>query len=475
MKKPMISIYESARKDMKHYIYRTQDKALPRSIEEYINNHEPVGGITENVDVNKLKTVTVTNVTMANNGITKGVEGFVTLSLPFDFCIPGSTFTLSMKNNVETNGVVHYTIHIGFNVIFKVVEEKENIVTEITDIATIESMFKLSSEPNAILINKPSGEGSLITFTGDINIYEVIDDGTSPLTGTVYEPAHGVYVPTISLVETKDYFSFYQNAETRKKTYFYNVISALPTGEVSELSNTKVCEIAEDVTKMNFVLESSDDYYISDNPTWDIVSDNLTPNDEIRASKDKGEITSKIINIDNFFISVNDEDLRYENLRLVQLTNVWNSLNRGYMSRKKKVFRAKNVFPDGNIESEYCDVIEIDGSIEVLIDKIMVLKKDVTSLSPADAAQPIAINDPNAETLKVYVRQGGIYFKDFFLNNTNDAGGNIPNNEVTSVTLDSRFPLLTIKDQCLYGNKYNYTVYIYDEIGEVSEPISAVF
>ena len=68
------------------------------------------------------------------------------------------------------------------------------------------------------------------------------------------------------------------------------------------------------------------------------------------------------------------------------------------------------------------------------------------------------------------------YYKDFFLqnNNTNDPDGDVSNQVISAVTLDSKYPLLKVKDDCIYGNKYNYTIYLYDELGKVSEPITVV-
>ena len=45
---------------------------------------------------------------------------------------------------------------------------------------------------------------------------------------------------------------------------------------------------------------------------------------------------------------------------------------------------------------------------------------------------------------------------------------------ISSITLDSRFPLLKINDIGIRGNKYNYTMYLYVEDGNASEPIVKV-
>jgi hypothetical protein len=303
--------------------------------------------------------------------------------------------------------------------------------------------------------------------------------------GAVPSPAHGVYVPSVSTINASDYISFYQEASTRKKTYIYVVIAKDSSGNVSELSNTQVVEVKEREIDMNFVLESSDDFYNNPTPTWKVV-DTKTPADEIRVTVKDKNMASSVIDVLHYFdIFCNDDSLRLEGVRNLKVKNIWNTDNRKCMNRPKKVFRAKNKL--GSTESDYCKEIEFTGEVEVLIDKMMILKKDVTLLSAADKVKPIAITDGTADTLKIFVRQGGIYYQDFFLNNfeTNkndeyyryDDDYNkiiIPDYVVSSITLDSRFPILNIKDHCIYGNKYNYTVYLYDETGSISAPISIV-
>ena len=140
----------------------------------------------------------------------------------------------------------------------------------------------------------------------------------------------------------------------------------------------------------------------------------------------------------------------------------------------EKIYRVKNVsIFDTDIRSEYSDIIKSEDKIEVLIDKMIILKKNVTGLPEDVAAMPLTLNDTSSTTLKTYIRQGGIYYKEH-LTNDYETNSQVNLSDVSIVTLDSRFPLFSIKDNCIYSNKYNYTIYLFDEIGNISEPISVV-
>lgn len=480
MKVPAIKIYQSATKDKTHYIFRTQDETLERSIEEYVNNQTPVGCVYEYSDATSTKTISNVSMTVDLDPI--GYAGFTAFTLPFEFNIPNSTYKIELKNNVTATDVVTYTIHLGINVISSIEEDINGTVTNITDGVYINDNFKIVN--NALLINSTLCNYQLANFYGFVETYVFKDDGTQTRPDVVATRAHGVYTPKLTKVDATDYISFYQEASARKNRYFYNVISKTYSGNVSEISNTQVIDIAEDPNNLDFILEASDDYLQSTTPTWTEIGRN-TPIEEIRILKE--DLVSKIIPTSNFSIYADDDRLRLENLRELRITNIWNSSNRKLMNRDKKAFRAINKFPSVGIDSEYSEIISFEEQQEVLIDKIIIFKKNVSGLSLAEMKAPIAMTDTDAGVIKVFIRQGGIYYKDFFLNqystNKNDDYFEydedynkieIPSYLVTAVTLDSRFPLLKIKDGCIYGNKYNYTIYMFDEYGKMSDPITVV-
>lgn len=482
MKYPLLKVFQSAIGNIEYYIFRSDDEELDLTLEELINNMSPVGMIKEGVDTPISEYIDT--MSMADERYPIGEPNYESFSLPFDFNIPNRSYTLDIKNTAATDNVNTYKIYLGGTVISKVEVTISGVTETKTDTDWINENFKIKNSNN-ILINKTLSNMNTVTFSGFVKVYQFIDicDHTYDSEGVVPSPANGVYVPQISTIETADYVSFYQAADTRKKMYYYVAVAKDTSGNLSQLSNIQVVEIDEDPSLMEFVLECSDDYYLK--PTmaaWKPV-DTKTPADEIRVTtKDKNLAIDTIDVLQYFDIFCNDDRLKLEGIRNLKVKNIWNVDNRKLFSRPKKAFRAKNKL--GSTQSIYCKPIQLEGDIEVMVDKIMILKKDVTLLAEADRSKPIAITDGSAETLKIFVRQGGIYYKDFFLNNyeTNrndqyyryDENYNkieIPTYVVTSVTLDSRYPILNINDSCIYGNKYNYTIYIYDETGAVSKPV----
>ncbi len=480
MKTPIIKIYQSTTKDKEHYIFRTEDPNVPKTIEEYVNNQTPVGVIYEDTD--SVTSKTVSNMTMTIDESPIGYKGFTALSLPFEFNIPGTTYKIELKNNVAATNVVTYTIHVGSNVISSIDEDLNGSIMTYTDPVYIDANFKLLG--NALLMNSGICNYSLANFYGTVNVYNFVDDGTATSPDAVATRAHGVYTPSLVMYKTSQYISFYQNVESRKNTYYYNVISKTASGNVSEISNTQAVEVAEDAAKLTYILEESNDYFTNSNPTWTEVA-RTNPGDDIRVfNKD---IVSSIIPTANFGIYANDSKVRLENIRELSVTNLWNSGNRVLMYRDKKAYRAINKLLSEGVHSNYSGIVTFDDQEEVLIDKVIIYKKNVTGLDPIAQQTPIDMSDPDGKVIKVFVRQGGVYYTDFFLNkydtNKNDDyydydsdynKTEIPSYLVTSVTLDSRFPMLKVKDGCLYGNKYNYTVYLFDEYNRISDPISVV-
>lgn len=471
MKMPLIKIFSSLNKDMKHYIFRSKDNKINKTIEEFVNNQTPVGVIDEINDKDCLKTIEIKNVTMAIDANPREFNGFSAITLPFEFCMPGRIFDIEIKNKVHAETFTTFTLYIGVNNIFKIERKIYDDTETITDQNYISNNFKLNENKNCILISKDIFNNCIASFTGNVEVYYYYDDGLKYDDDCKPLAAHGVYKPIINIIETKDYLSFYQEADNRKNVYYYNIVSKLSDSTISEISNTQACEVAESANNIEYKLQSTNLYYTKpelEETDWEDVGI-TTPLNEIKVYKK--DLVGEIIPTENFTIYANDDNLRLQNEREIKITNIWNTSNRKLMLRDKKVFRAINTMGD---IVQISDLIKFEDMEEVLIDKILILKKDVTELSDKDS--PIALNDKDAETLKIFVRQGGIYYKDFFLNNdnTNDYDEPVPNYIISAVTLDSRFPVLNTKDSCIYGNEYNYTAYLYDELGKISDPISIV-
>lgn len=457
-----------------HYIYRSKGELIEKDLEEFINNRTPVGVLSESDDIKLISTEELKNITMLVNKDPKNYEGYISYSLPFNFNIPNSVYCINFKNSVdaEKNDVI-YKMFIGANVLthVQVLDNKNNVLDDISDQQILSNKFILIN--NSVLFsNELDLNYKSITFTGNLQVYNFYDIGKK-FENISPERGHGIYKPIIKTINTTDYVSFYEDVDYRKNIYYYYVISKDINGNISDISNTGIIEISE--SELEFTLKASSDYYENENPTFDEVLGTAFSIDEIRVDKEK--LISSIVPTDG--ISIYASELEEDGSRMLKVTNVWNSDSRKLMLRNKKVLKGINSCIDENstkINVESDAFIFDDDKEEVLIDKIEVLKKDVTLLSEEERNKPLKYTDVSSKVLKVFVRQGGVYYEEYFIKNkdtqTNDY--DYPAYLVSSITLNSRFPNLKINDAGIRGNKYNYTVYLYDKYKKISKAIVSV-
>lgn len=474
MKTNLIKIYKSASGDMTHYIYRNQDEPIEKDLEEFINNRTPVGVISE-IDDSKLTSIKeLKNVSMLVNKHPKNYEGYISFSLPFNFNIPNSVYYIKFRNSVDSkNDDIIYKVYIGTNVVTHVqqLDGKDTVLNDITNSDALSKNFILLN--NSILFNNELDLNyKSITFTGSLTVYNFYDIGKD-FSDITPKRGHGIYKPVLRTINTTDYVSFYQDADYRKNIYYYYVISKDKGGNISDIGNTAVLEISE--RNLEFSLNASNDYYDTETPTFDEIIGTATSVDEIRVDKEK--LVSSIVPTEG--ISLYASDLDEDGSRIIRITNIWNFENRKFMLRTKKVLKGINSCID-----EYSIKISVESDTfifdntkeEVLIDKIEILKKDVTLLSEDERKSPVKYKDSAGKVLKVFVRQGGVYYHEYFIKNkdtpTNDY--DYPTYVVSSITLNSRFPNLKINDTGIRGNKYNYTMYLYDKYKKISKAIVSV-
>lgn len=465
MKYPRLRIFKSAVGTHTHYIYRFKNESVDYPIEHYINNLEPVAVLSETSATHTEREIK--NHLMTREDHPKNKAGYIAFSTNFDFIYSNNIITINLKNDLLAKATSYIKIYLGGTVISKLEFYEEGIKKDtITDPVKINKIIRINNS-NSILIQPIYVNYDIITFDFKVRIIEFIDYGSPSI-----EAAHGVYDAKLTVLETSKYFSFYQDASTKKNIYHYRIITKSSSNAISELSRPVVCEVGESSDTVTTILESSDDFRSSGKPTWKVVESKSNDLD-IRVLKENNQMASEIINVMwPHDIGCDNSLVASDGIRKVKVTNLWHKDNRKRMTREKKVFRAKNKKND--VVTKYSEPIVIEGEMEVLIDKMVILKKNVTSLTENERKAAIKLNDPLASTLKIYVRQGGRYFKDFFMNDFESNDNDFKDKPISSITLDSRFPLLDIKDSCVYSNIYNYTVYLYDEIGKISEPIVAV-
>lgn len=474
MKTNLIKIYKSSSGDMTHYIYRSKSIPIEKDLEEFIDNRTPVGVISEIADTKTVTVEELKNVSMLVDKAPKNHQGYTGFSLAFNFNVPNSTYCIKFRNSVDsTKDDAIYKIFIGANVIthMQQLDDNDNVLNDITDSDLLAKSFVLLK--NSILFSNDFDLNyKSITFYGDLTVYNFYDVGKG-FEDVTPERGHGIYKPILKTINTTDYTAFYQDADFRKNIYYYYVIAKDSSGNISDISNTAIAEISEPY--LSFSLKASSDYYSAENPTFDEVLGTASSIGEIRVPKEK--LVSSIIPTDG--IDIYASDLDEDGARILKITNIWNSDNRKLMLRNKKVLKGINSCIDensANISVESDPFIFDDSKEEVFIDKIEILRKDVTLLSEDDRNKPIQYNDIDGRVLKVFVRQGGVYYQEYFLRNENmeENDYDYPTYLVSSITLDSRFPNLKVNDIGIRGNKYNYTMYLYDKYKKISKAIVSV-
>lgn len=477
MKKIKLNIFGTNSKDMVFYIYRSKNKELPNELETFINELTPVGIIDEKRDKSIEKTFKNQKANFTK--CPKGYEGYNAFTFDNEFLYNGKVVTIHFKNDFSPAPSSNYIeIFIGNGYINKIkiytynTETKQFDVNLVIDKEIINEMFKIKDR-YCLLINESITEYNNITFDYTINVYEFIDDGTFMDVECKTSYAHGVHDANLKFIDAKDDIIFYQDTEKHKSIYYYKIIGKSASGFITELSKQKVISISQSPQSISFILESTEEYK-GDETVWKIESSDKDITENILIKKKKDLIANHKVQILKHDDVQADDKLLYEQcVRYLNVTNIWHKYNKRFNYRPKKIFRAKNKLD--TIESPYTEMVFIPGDVEVLIDKIMILKKDVTKLPKKDMETPILIGDKDAETLKIYVRQNGIYYKDFFIGEFETNKDISTPNLVTAITDDSPMPVLSIKDDCMYLKKYNYTFYLYDELGYVSEPCSFVF
>lgn len=456
MKNPRLKFCKSAKENYIYKIFKTKNTRKDYSIEYMMNNTPDL------ICDEKLIEGYIVKFEDYQLPIIDNEEDFIIVSAPFDIVKNNSTFILNFKNDILSKNHTKLKVEFGNNVISTIEFINNDESDIITDQDVISKLIKIKNS-NSILLKKEKFNFKECTIDIDVKCVSIID-----------EEANGLFDPIISKIETKDSIILYQDTKYHKNTYYYHCIGTNGTN-VSEISDTKAVEISEPIGEIKTVLEYSNDYNNIKNATWIEVDKYYNPLREIIIPKNKDAIAIDVVeNINTHEVQVDDRLLSTDAIRTLKIPNIWHKDKRYIMQREKKIYRVKNVsIFDTDIRSEYSDIIKSEDKIEVLIDKMIILKKNVTGIDENEAAKPLALNDISATTLKIYIRQGGIYYKDYLANDCEVNNSNA-SNTVSIVTLDSRFPLFSIKDNCIYSNKYNYTIYLFDEIGNISEPISVV-
>lgn len=454
MKRAKIFINKSVAGDMIYDIYRFKNEKASIDLEDY-KELTPISTIKEELsdDIIEFGQVSDYNPTVIDNGED---YDYKTYSTPFDFLYRNNFVVFNLKNH--KNEMADETVSIYFNkvtissIIFRKFDgEKYEKYKEITDRNEINSLVVVENNSAIALAKSLTDKYNTVTMGINTRLIPFID-----------RKSNGVFTPVFDVIEKLNSYDLIQD-RSQENIYYYSTIATSADNKVSDVSNIEAVQLAEDIESIDCIVECSDDYFENkDEATWKQI-------DKVQAYKaisiKKSDIYSRNLpklNIGEF--KFDDSNLQTYGERIIIVPNIWHKGKLDFIHRNSRAYRFKNEC--NGEESGYSDVFYIERKSEVRIDKMTIYKKRVTNLSKEIKKEPISTKDNEAELLKIYVRSGGLYYLDA-IENTN-------NSPIEIVSQNSNFPILSIKDSCFYSNDYNYTVYLYDEKGNQSDPYSIV-
>lgn len=454
-----IKIAKSVDNIFTHYIYKYTGMESSDDIEEYINHQKPIAIIKEK-DARPYD-MPFTDYEMARND-NPNEAGYIQFYCAFEFIYQNNDLIINLKN--ENLGAAYQKIKVHFTstqTINKIIiyelqsDNKYKVINEISDEAQINNLFIIKGY-NTFLIEKTLIPCQKVTFDFTIKVVEFIDTNST-----------GLFKPIIKVIEGEDIIVLCQEKDNMYNYYEYRVISRDTAGNLTPLSvpgGVTIKEKAEDVTQ---ILQSCENYfYLNATKKWTDEQTKLC-SEEFIINKNSMFSTEVPTLLPSEF-KLDDSQVISNNIRYIDLPNIWYKDKAYLFERYKKAYRIKNKLK--NESTGYSNIITFDGTMTVYIDRIIIYKKDVTDMADQYKNLPIDSSTEGAEILKIYIRDGGIYHKQY------EISGIDPDIEqyITVVGLNSRYPILTIKDNCMFSKWYNYTVYFYDEHEKVSEPIVIV-
>lgn len=453
MKRAKVLINRTTNQDMNYKIYRFKNEKPSTSLSDYINI-DPIGAVSEAKAPVEYAITNNYSPLIVDNGSEYEYKSY---SLPFEFVYKSDFFIFNIGTNVGANPNTRVYVYTGKVSISEVIikENDNGVYKETYKTSNAEEIAKIvviENNSTVTLSKSISKDYPVITLAIHTKRMPFVDN-----------ESNGVYKHQYSSVEKINDYEIHPKLDTQKNIYYYSVIGTHPDGRLSDVSNISAVLLAENPADVNTIVEASDDYYENrSNASWCEIDKVKASNVYIIKKDDMYSRNIPSLNVNE--IKPDDTNVQVYGERIVKLPNLWHRDKISTSYRSNRAYRFINEL--NNEKAEESDVFYVSGYSKVNIDKMVIYKKNVTKLSELNKKKPIQINDQDAQLLKVYVRSGGLYHADAIIKAEYEPIEIISNN--------SRYPLLQIKDNCLYSNYYNYTVYLYDENGKQSPPYTIV-
>lgn len=478
MNRTKLNIKTSKNKNLKYNIYKsTSIESLPKSLES-LQLMIPIMIVDEATSEYKITTI---------NEIA---------SLDSSYVRTTNMIKYLLKYRPIKTSANKINISINFNDEVLIVKN-ESILLDITfdDLGVITSVVKTNRDKtteNVVdIINIISIEEDTLKIDGNLieGNYSISCIYNTEIIEVVDMTSNGIANPN-SIVEYKSYTSDNVSIPYVKITpelsdkgvvYYYRIVAIDITGNVSNSSLLVSNHLIQKKDLLSYNLQSSKDYFKNKElATWNDLS--VVPSDTCvmigRKVLDQPGFISlsdlSVIEDINIFapsdISTNLSYVKSDNKLLISIPNVWVCNSEVFNSRPNKAYRLKAII--NKEESEYGEVIFKENNSDIEIEKMIVIKRNCTlEATPSDAS---SVNQLDTTVINTFIRKNGIYY-------TEEDHGKLsynipfPYSDVTIMSKLSVFDKITITDiSCISGQKYNYSIYLYDSFKNISNPIVIV-
>lgn len=316
-------------------------------------------------------------------------------------------------------------------------------------------------------------------FMRVVNVY---DDDIKIQEGVNYDGPVGTGLPQPVIAFSKDFVPkasgtlipialMQMTGGTAGEVYYYRIVGKDPVGNLTDPSGLFSVHLSQSNAEIQYSIEESDD---------GIIWNHLLMAEDMEVIEYGKEGTIMFDNFGSLLADgirqfyenetiVDTSSVNVDNQIRVTIPNVWKDDDNTYRTRNTKQFRAK-VVDTYSQESQYSEPT-MSEEIIIPIEKIVVMKKLVTSLDLVDQSNPIEMDDADATMIKEWIRKAGhIYVPADHvampLNVRESSSPTVVFDDLTS------FPTITLIDvNALPAEVYNYTIYLIDAYGDVSVPL----
>lgn len=393
-----------------------------------------------------------------------------------------------VKVKITMNDSTAKVYDITFDTIGGIADVKDEVGSEYSPSDTFDvvsaNVIKIKQ---ALLTN--SVQVSITYYTEVIEVIDLDD----PQTGVTYNGPNPLGFPeadilkrdkTYSAASTASipYYEFEAHMVPGGETYYYRVLARDAAGNVSDPSDELSIALQQSDTDVEYILQYCMDTSAT-NPVWADCPNILANGDII--SYGKPDSTS-FATQGTIFIDKTPKDLAGAGISAVThsaptpnvtltVPNAWKDTT--YKSRKTKAFRLKGFLKSHSTVTDISDVIA-QALFNLGIDEVIVRRKEVAD--PSTDSTPATLSGTDAITVATFVKRDGVSYNS--IQSTSPSDIDLTTQDTASFQTGMKYSIMTdasglssltiIDSNVATGKIYRYTIYVKDDLGEVSTGVS---